>query len=126
MIMNYQIFANFPDHRVTERCLYSISDLLTIALLAYRCGEEGGVDMSEFVHLRTREFGRLVDTDRVPYSDAFERLMASVSPDELDRCSTEHGRAFLSSLSEKLVSINGKTPRLRPRMETAGSRSTMQ
>lgn len=108
MIMNYQIFANFPDHRVTGRCYYSISDLLTIALLTYLCGGEDYVDMSEFAHLRAREFGLLADTERSPSPDTFERLMASVSPDELDRCLTKHGRAFLSSLGEKLVAIDGK------------------
>ena len=46
MIMNCQIFADFPDHRVTGRCHYSISDLLTIALLTYLCGGEDYVDMS--------------------------------------------------------------------------------
>ena len=38
--MNCQIFSDFPDHRVTGRCHYSISDLLTIALLTYLCGGE--------------------------------------------------------------------------------------
>ena len=33
MATTYQIFADFPDHRVTGRCIYSISDLLTISLL---------------------------------------------------------------------------------------------
>ena len=28
MATTYQIFADFPDHRVTARCIYSISDLL--------------------------------------------------------------------------------------------------
>ncbi len=37
-----------PDHRVTGRCTYALSDLLTIALLTYICGGEDYVDMSEF------------------------------------------------------------------------------
>ena len=56
MATTYQIFADFPDHRVTARCIYSISDLLTISLLTYLCGCEDYVDMSEFAHVRARDF----------------------------------------------------------------------
>lgn len=106
--MTYQIFADFPDHRVTGRCCYSISDLLTIALLTYLCGGEDYVDMSEFARMRARDFGLLADNDLSPSPDTFERLMAAVSPDELDRCLKEHGKAFLSSLNEKQIAIDGK------------------
>ena len=80
MIMNCQIFADFPDHRVTGRCHYSISDLLTISLLTYLCGGEDYVDMSEFAHLRAREFGLLGGNETSPSPDTFERLMSAVDP----------------------------------------------
>lgn len=99
MIMNCQIFANFPDHRVTGRCHYSISDLLTIALLTYLCGEEDYVDMSEFAQRRAREFGLLGGVETSPSPDTFERLMSAVDPVELDRCLREHGKAFLADLT---------------------------
>ena len=63
MATTYQIFADFPDHRVTARCIYSISDLLTISLLTYLCGGEDYVDMSEFAHVRARDFNLLTDND---------------------------------------------------------------
>lgn len=63
MATTYQIFADFPDHRVTVRCIYSISDLLTISLLTYLCGGEDYVDMSEFAHARARDFNLLTDND---------------------------------------------------------------
>lgn len=121
MANTYQIFADFPDHRVTGRCVYSISDLLTISLLTYLCGGEDYVDMSEFAHVRARGFGLLSGNDTSPSPDTFERLMSAVCPEELRRCLSEHGRSFLSSLDEKQVAIDGK--RLRgtsPR--TTGSR----
>ena len=94
--MNCQIFADFPDHRVTGRCHYSISDLLTISLLTYLCGGEDYVDMSEFARLRAREFGLLGGNVTSPSPDTFERLMSAVDPAELDRCLREHGKAFLA------------------------------
>ena len=106
--MKCQIFADFPDHRVTGRCYYSISDLLTIALLTYLCGGEDYVDMREFAQFRAREFGLLSENGRSPSPDTFERLMAAVSPEELDRCLREHGRSFLSDLTEKQIAIDGK------------------
>lgn len=120
MTMKHQIFADFPDHRVTGRCYYSISDLLTIALLTYLCGGEDYVDMSEFAHLRARDFGLLSDNANSPSPDTFERLMAAISPDELDRCLKEHGRSFLSSLNEKQIAIDGK--RLRGANPRAGGK----
>ena len=106
--MNCQIFADFPDHRVTGRCHYSISDLLTISLLTYLCGGEDYVDMSEFAHLRAREFGLLGGSETSPSPDTFERLMSAVDPAELDRCLREHGKAFLAELNEKQIAIDGK------------------
>lgn len=108
MATTYQIFADFPDHRVTARCIYSISDLLTISLLTYLCGGEDYVDMSEFAHVRARDFNLLTDNDTSPSPDTFERLMPAVCPEELRRCLSEHGRSFLSSLGEKRVAIDGK------------------
>ena len=108
MATTYQIFADFPDHRVTARCIYSISDLLTISLLTYLCGGEDYVDMSEFAHARARDFNLLTDNDTPPPPDTFERLMSAVCPEELRRCLSEHGRSFLSSLGEKRVAIDGK------------------
>lgn len=71
MATTYQIFADFPDHRVTGRCIYSISDLLTISLLTYLCGGEDYVDMSEFAHVRARDFNLLTDNDTSPSPDTF-------------------------------------------------------
>ncbi|MDE5644718.1 MAG: ISAs1 family transposase [Muribaculaceae bacterium] len=104
-----EIFMTVPDHRVTGRCTYALSDLLTIALLTYICGGEDYVDMSEFAYYRARDFGLLADRpDRSPSPDTFERLMSAVDPDEIERCLVEHGRKFLDTLAEKQVVIDGK------------------
>lgn len=103
------IFMTVPDHRVTGRCTYPIADLLTIALLTYVCGGEDYVDMSEFAHVRARDFGLLADSPgRTPSPDTFERLMASVAPEEIERCLVDYGRTFLASLAEKQIVIDGK------------------
>lgn len=104
-----EIFMTVPDHRVTGRCTYALSDLLTIALLTYICGGEDYVDMSEFAYYRARDFGLLAERpDRSPSPDTFERLMSAVDPDEIERCLVEHGRKFLDTLAEKQVVIDGK------------------
>lgn len=103
-----EIFMTVPDHRVTGRCTYLLPDLLTIALLTYVCGGEDYVDMSEFAHIRARDFGLLSYTDKSPSPDTFERLMSAVNPDEIERCLVEYGRRFLDTLAEKQVVIDGK------------------
>ena len=107
--MIFPIFDSIPDHRVTGRCIYRLGDLLTIALLTYLCGGEDYVDMSEFAHTRARDFGLLADCgENSPSPDTFERLMSAVDPAELERCLIEHGRAFLDTLAEKQIVIDGK------------------
>lgn len=114
-----EIFMTVPDHRVTGRCTYNLADLLTIALLTYVCGGEDYVDMSEFAHLRARDFGLLKDNPhQSPSPDTFERLMSAVAPEEIERCLIEYGQRFLNTLREKQVVIDGKklrgtSPRLR-------------
>ncbi len=107
--MLYPIFTNVPDHRVTGRCLYPLSDLLTIALLTYICDGEDYTDMSDFAATHARDFGLLTDCgDHSPSPDTFERLMASVDPEALQECLIAHGRQFLDSVAEKQVVIDGK------------------
>ncbi len=102
------LFQTVPDHRVTGRCTYALTDLLTIALLTYLCGGEDYVDMSEFAHVRARDFGLLSYTDLSPSPDTFERLMSAVDPGEIERCLVDYGRQFLETLAEKQVAIDGK------------------
>lgn len=82
-----EIFMTVPEHRVTGRCTYALSDLLTIALLTYICGGEDYVDMSGFAYYRARDFGLLADCpEQSPSPDIFERLISVVEPDEIERC----------------------------------------
>lgn len=102
------IFNSIVDHRVTGRCIYSLSDLLNIALLTYICNGEDYVDMSVFAATRAREFGLLQNCSSSPSPDTFERLMSAVDPKEIERCLIESGKQFLSSLAEKQIVIDGK------------------
>lgn len=103
-----EIFMTVPDHRVTGRCTYALTDLLTIALLTYICGGEDYVDMSSFAHVRARDFGLLDGCETSPSPDTFERLMSAVAPEEIERCLVAYGRKFLDTLAEKQVVIDGK------------------
>ena len=45
---------------------YSLSDLLTIALLTFMCGGEDYVDMSPFAEVKARKFGLLAQRRGAP------------------------------------------------------------
>ena len=77
------IFDSIADHRITGRCTYVLSELLTIALLTYLSNGEDYVDMSDFAEERARDFGLLLHNDTSPSPDTFERLMAAVNPDKI-------------------------------------------
>lgn len=88
-------------------------------LLTYICGGEDYQDMSALAHVRARDFWLLSDCKTSPSPDTFERLMAAVAPEEIERCLITHGRTFLDSFAEKQVIIDGKklrgtAPRTRP------------
>ena len=102
------VFTSIADHRVTGRCTYDLSELLTIALLTYICNGSDYVDMSYFAEERARDFGLLLHNETSPSPDTFERLMSAVDPKEIERCLIESGRQFLSSLAEKQIVIDGK------------------
>lgn len=103
------LFSTVPDHRVVGRCIYPLSDLLTIALLTFICGGDEYVDMSEFAHTRARDFGLLSECgENSPSPDTFERLMSAVKPEEIERCLRMYGKQFLESLAEKQIAIDGK------------------
>ena len=102
------IFESIADHRITGRCTYLLSDLLTIALLTYICNGEDYVDMSYFAAERARDFGLLQNCTTSPSLDTFERLMSAISPDEIERCLIESGKQFLTSFAEKQIVIDGK------------------
>lgn len=103
--MIISIFRTIKDHRVTGRCLYPLSDLLTIALLTYLCGGEDYVDMSDFAESRARSYGLLKGCETSPSPDTFERLMRAVSPAEIERCLMQYGKQFLDTLVEKQVAL---------------------
>lgn len=106
--MILKIFFDVEDPRVVGRCTYPLPDLLAIALLTIICNGETFQDMSDFARLRAKDFGLLEGCDTTPSPDTFERMMAAVDPTEIQRCLIEHGRAFLDSLREKQVVIDGK------------------
>lgn len=120
-----EIFMTIPGHRVTGRCTYALSDLLTIALLTYICGGEDYVDMSVFAYVRARDFGLLSDCgENSPSPDTFGRLMSAVNPDKIERCLIEYGRRFLDTLAEKQIVIDGKKLRV-PLRNFRGQRVTV-
>ncbi len=63
-----EIFMTVPDHRVTGRCTYALSDLLTITLLTYICGGEDYVDATQMGaghgRVETRDC-RILDTGAI-------------------------------------------------------------
>lgn len=106
--MIISIFKSVPDHRVVGRCMYPLSDLLTIALLTYLCNGEDYTDMSSFAETRARDFGLLQGCVMSPSPDTFERLMKAVDPSEIERCLVTYGKQFLDTCVEKQIAIDGK------------------
>lgn len=81
------IFSSIPDHRVTGRCTYLLSDLLTIALLTYLCGGEDYVDMSEFANERARDFGLLFSsTNRQTMHPRWNAVMGALRRENAESC----------------------------------------
>ena len=63
--------------------------------------------MSEFAHVRARDFNLLTDNDTSPSPDTFERLMSAVCPEELRRCLSDRGDYFAAPGAQKPLRRHG-------------------
>jgi len=95
-----------------KRCLHSLSDILTIAILAVICGADTWVDIEEWGNAREdwlRGFLRL--RHGIPSHDTFGRVFAQLDPEALTQVFITWTAAVAVTTDQKVIAIDGKTLR---------------
>ena len=100
------------DPRVERTRHHSLSDILTITVLAVICGADGFTQIelfgrSKFKWLRT--FMAL--PHGIPSHDTFGRLFALLNPDQLEACFQSWTAALAEASGGRLIAADGKTLR---------------
>lgn len=105
------IFNGIKNPRKIDRCVYELSDLLSVAFRSYLSGLEDYSYISLFSVSRVREFSLFPYTDCNPSEDTFERLFATHSTDFLEHAAIEDAQVELPFEVLSEVALTGVVQR---------------
>lgn len=115
-----RFFRDVPDPR-GRNVWHSLSDVLTIAILAVFCGSRGWADVEFWAHNHKSWLGSFLKLAHgIPTHDTFDRVFASIDPVAFEKCFVTWSNTLVAS-GKKLIAIDGKT--LRQSFEHGWSRS---
>lgn len=106
-----QIFSTLPDPRKARNQLYSISDLISTAILAVLCGYEDWEDVSMWTEGQLhwlQPFGLCLNG--APSHDTYSRFFRFLDPDAMEKCFIEWVHSLLGKITG-VIAIDGKTLR---------------
>lgn len=104
-----EIFGKVQDPRVVNRCDHKLVDILFIAFCTLLSNGEDYEDMVEFGHQRYDWLKTVLELPHgIPSHDTFNRVLQLINPDCLSSSLTADGSVLLESLSDKLISLDGK------------------
>ncbi|HEY7773420.1 MAG TPA: ISAs1 family transposase [Marinagarivorans sp.] len=102
-----QITHHVTDPRDAKNQKYSLSSLLLIVFSAAVSGYDSVDDIVEFAQRKLTWLQQFTELKRIPCAETLRHFLASVSAHEL----TKGFEAFVSEVSEDIISIDGKTMR---------------
>lgn len=107
-----EYFTQIKDPRVERTRWHSLTDIITIAILAVIAGAQGWEDIEEYGLNKQEWLETFLELPfGVPSPDTFRRVVEKINPKEFEKCF----RCWVQSLVEKLgvevVAIDGKTHR---------------
>lgn len=105
-------FKDLQDPRPHHNTMHLFSDILIIAILAVASGGEGWTDMERFgqaKHQWLKTFLHL--PNGIPSHDTFGRVLASIDPEQFERCFLTWTQALAQATAGRILSLDGKTLR---------------
>jgi len=111
-----------PDPR--ETCLHSLSDILSIAILAVICGADTWVDIELWGKSRKDWLtGFLTLKHGIPSHDTFGRVFAQLDPEALAQTFATWTAAVATATAGQVIAVDGKA--LRHSFDTAAGKASI-
>jgi predicted transposase YbfD/YdcC len=125
-------FATLPDPRIDRTKRHLLVDILFITLAALLAGAEDCVSIADFARTKHRFFAQWLELPNgIPSHDTFNRVLARLDPDALNRCFLAWVKPIRHRLSAQkaatadpeIVAVDGK--QLRGSKDTADGQKAL-
>lgn len=105
-------FEGVNDERATRNRLYSVDEILLIALAAVICGAEGWKDIESFGKSKLEYLRKFFDfKDGTPSDDTFRRFFRCLDPEVFKELFRDWVKSLALSTGSKVIPIDGKCNR---------------
>lgn len=102
------LFGDMTDPRLDRKKLHSLSDILSIAILAVICGADSWVDIQNFGVARCEWLSQFLELEGgVPSHDTFRRVFSLIDPKEFEKLFVQWVQSISGKLSGQ-IAIDGK------------------
>lgn len=106
----FNCFFKIKDPRVMGRCLYPLSTVMIIILLALISNCDGWKSIELFAYKRKRFLSQFVDLScGIPSHYTFARIFSLIDPENFDECVREWVSKICHLMIFDLINIDGKT-----------------
>lgn len=106
-----QFFSIIPDPRKPRNQLYTVSDIISTAILAILCGYEDWEDVSMWTEAQLTWLQPLgICLEGAPSHDTYNRFFRFLDPDIMEKCFIEWTQSLVGKI-QGVVAIDGKTLR---------------
>lgn len=102
------LFGDMTDPRLDRKKLHSLSDILSIAILAVICGADSWVDIQTFGIARYEWLSQFLELEGgIPSHDTFRRVFSLIEPKEFEKLFVQWVQSISGKLSGQ-IAIDGK------------------
>lgn len=102
-------FSKLEDPRIDRKKLYSLQDIIVIAVCAVICGAENWVDIENFGNARIEWFKKFMELPNgIPSHDTFGRVFGLLQAEAFEACFYDWVQAVNQITKGQVIAIDGK------------------
>jgi len=107
-----EYFTFVKDPRVERTKMHSLTDIITISILAVIAGAEGWEDIEEYGINKKEWLETFLELEfGIPSPDTFRRVFERINPKEFEQCFRVWVQSLVEKLGVEVVAIDGKSLR---------------
>jgi hypothetical protein len=102
-------FLKLEDQRIDRKKLYSLQDIIVIAVCGVICGAENWVDIENFRNARNEWFKKFMELPNgIPSHDTFGRVFGLLQAEAFEACFYDWVQAVNQITKGQVIAIDGK------------------